>query len=100
MLTLPLTIPTISESLGVGFRDVLAFNPQAVPFEFPPQVEQGLVEARNVLGDLQVPSQADLEAIATGELDNFLSGARREVEDILGDLDISGNPLQSIEWLF
>lgn len=97
------------EQLGsvTKFREILDLNPDSLPFELPPQVQQGIDLANQVLAltgsDFKVPSIDDL-ALETG-LTTILgnlglntektSEAVSEVTSTVGVKDL----LQSIEWL-
>lgn len=96
------------------FRKVLDVNPGAIPFVFPPQVAMGLKTASTVAGvlnsvagtKLKVPTEAELKAIAAGQLDNILKGVRREVSDTLSAIekgatvvDNASEVLSKITWL-
>lgn len=96
------------------FRKVLAVNPSAIPFVFPPQVAMGLKVASTVAGvvngltgsKLKVPSEAELKSIAAGKLDTILKGVRRDVLGSLSTIEKSTQTVQDasetlskIDWL-
>lgn len=98
-------------SVSGGLRMVQDFNPAAIPFAFPPQVQMGITIAQQVsdrLGlGLKVPSAKEIEAHARGEVDLILKGVRRDVisklESLSGKvssgLDTAEKVLDSIDWL-
>lgn len=98
-------------SVTSGLRMVQDFNPSAIPFTFPPQVQLGITAAQQVsdrLGlGLKVPSTKDIEAYARGEVDLILKGVKRDVvskleslnSKVSAGLDTAEKVLDSIDWL-
>ena len=99
------SVSGLAKANGLNFRDMLDFNPAAIPFKLPPQVQMGLQVAQ--MAGLKIPSPVDIQKMATGQLDGILKGARNNVLQSLskaqsGGLSGLGDPaeiLNKIEWL-
>jgi hypothetical protein len=98
-----------------GFKKVLELSPGALPFVMPPQIQMGLLAAQKASGlinsltgsSLKVPTAADLQKLATGEVDLILKGIRRPVldqlakarKDVLKSAEDVTEALNRIDWL-
>lgn len=96
------------EQLGSieGFREILDVNSGALPFQLPPQVQQGIDVANQVLDltgiDFKIPTEADLSKGLSSVLGSLGDLDAQKTPDLAGVLegDISAESLlQSISWL-
>lgn len=96
------------------FRKVLDINPSALSFALPPQVQLGLKTAQSISGvinenfgtSIKIPTENDLKALATGQLDRIMPGLRREVlpvlktaDGIIKTVDDAAGTLSKLDWL-
>lgn len=103
------TLPGIADKAGVTIRQMLDFNPTALPFRLPPQISKGLSTAQNISNTLglrlKIPTAADLEKDGAKRYQKIIGDLLRTpdaeiLKTSLGDIEKGLKVIDQISWLF
>lgn len=91
-----------------NFREILDVNPAALPFELPPQVQQGIDIANQVLdltgSNFKIPGPDEVLSGLTSVLGNLGNLGTADIQEVASGLEATTDTdgadlLQSISWL-